>query len=220
MGGNTQNLSFNNERETREMKKSEFLEELGTRLAQVGPASSQELIDFYDEAISDRMDAGMSEEDAVAQVGSIDEIIKTAKLDMPMPAVVKTRIKESHESAKNKGHGGVWIALVVIGFPVWFPLLTAVAAVLLSAYLVLWTFVLTLFAVELSLAAAAVAGFLGALTIVAGYIPIVSAVFLLGASLLLAGITFLLWKPLLTLAKSVIGMAKSFVRSVKKIICG
>ena len=57
MGGNNQNLSFNNERETREMKKSEFLEELGTRLAQVGPASSQELIDFYDEAISDRMDA-------------------------------------------------------------------------------------------------------------------------------------------------------------------
>lgn len=49
MGGNNQNLSFNNERETREMKKSEFLEELGTRLAQVGPASSQELIDFYPE---------------------------------------------------------------------------------------------------------------------------------------------------------------------------
>lgn len=42
-------------------------------------------------------------EDAVAQVGSIDEIIKTVKLDMPMPAVVKTRIKESHESAKNNG---------------------------------------------------------------------------------------------------------------------
>ena len=31
------------------MKKSEFLEELGTRLAQVGPVSSQELIDFYPE---------------------------------------------------------------------------------------------------------------------------------------------------------------------------
>ncbi len=202
------------------MKKSEFLEELGMRLAQVGPASAQELIDFYDEAISDRMDAGMSEEDAVAQIGSIDEIIKTVKLDMPMPAVVKTRIKESHDSAKNKGHGGVWIALVVIGFPVWFPFLTAGAAVFLSIYLVLWAVVLSLFAVEFSLAAAAAASFLGALTIVTGHIPIVCSVFLLGASLLLAGLTLLLWKPLLTLAKSMIGMAKSFVRSIKKMICG
>ena len=199
------------------MNKREFLDELKIHLEEAGVASSQGLIDFYDEAISDRMDAGMSEEEAVTKVESIDEIVKRAKLDMPMPVVVKNKIKESHKSAKKSGRGGIWIILSIIGFPVWFPLLVAAAAVLFSVYIVLWSLVISFFAVEFAFAISAVACFLLSFTSITGFIPLASFIALLGSALLLAGIALLLWKPLLISAKGMIYIVKAFVKSIKKL---
>lgn len=198
------------------MSKKEFLDELEIRLGEAGVASKKELVEFYDEAISDRVDAGMSEEEAITEIESIDAIIETAKLDMPMPVVVKNKIKESHESAKKSGHGGVWIALTIIGFPVWFPLLVAAGVVLLSVYIVLWALVISFFAVELAFAVVVVACFLASFTSIIGYIPVATSVALLGISFLFAGITIFMWKPLMMSGKGMISIVKAFVRSIKK----
>jgi uncharacterized membrane protein len=44
-----------------------------------------ERLRFYIEIIEDRMEEGMSEEDAVASVGSLEEVIAQIQADMPLP---------------------------------------------------------------------------------------------------------------------------------------
>ena len=54
------------------MKKSEFLAALAAKLSNI--EDSQGTVEYYGEMIYDRMEDGMSEEEAVAAMGSIDDI--------------------------------------------------------------------------------------------------------------------------------------------------
>lgn len=60
------------------MNKTQFLEELSRRLEGLSDAERRIALDFYAELISDRMEEGMSEEEAVAALGSIDQIVRDA----------------------------------------------------------------------------------------------------------------------------------------------
>ena len=60
------------------MNKNQFLEELSRRLEGCSDAERKIALDFYAEMISDRMEEGMTEEEAVAALGSIDQIIRDA----------------------------------------------------------------------------------------------------------------------------------------------
>ena len=60
------------------MNKNQFLEELSRRLEGGSDAERKIALDFYAEMISDRMEEGMTEEEAVAALGSIDQIIRDA----------------------------------------------------------------------------------------------------------------------------------------------
>lgn len=58
------------------MKKSEFLDELCRALRFCPSAEEvQRTVNFYSEAIDDRMEDGMSEEEAVAAMGSVEDIV-------------------------------------------------------------------------------------------------------------------------------------------------
>ena len=59
------------------------------------------MIEFYAEMIDDRMEDGMSEEEAVAAMEDIDRVIAQAKLDRPLPALMLDKVKESHEKANE-----------------------------------------------------------------------------------------------------------------------
>ncbi len=62
------------------MKKAEFLDKLCRELRfHTDPDEIRRLVAFYDQAIDDRMEDGMSEEDAVAAVGDLDDIIREAR---------------------------------------------------------------------------------------------------------------------------------------------
>ena len=56
------------------MTKQEFLSELERALGKLPHAEVEQALAFYDEAISDRMEDGLSESEAVADLGPIDEI--------------------------------------------------------------------------------------------------------------------------------------------------
>ena len=57
------------------MNKSEFLSELRTRLKGLPQNEIEERLSFYGEAIDDRIEEGVPEEDAVLEIGSIDDIV-------------------------------------------------------------------------------------------------------------------------------------------------
>ena len=56
------------------MNKQEFLTELKKALSPLSKADLEERLSFYSEMIDDRMEEGLSEEEAVAAIGSPDEI--------------------------------------------------------------------------------------------------------------------------------------------------
>ena len=105
------------------MSKQEFLARLKIALAGLPKDEVDERLNFYSEMIDDRMEEGFSEEAAVAGVGSMGNIVTQAVSEVPIGKLVKERIKP-----KRSLSGGE-VALIVLVFPLWFPLLVAFLAI-------------------------------------------------------------------------------------------
>ena len=79
--------------------------------------------------VDDRIEEGLSEEDAVAQIGSVDEVVSQILSDTSIVKLVKEKI-----SPKRKMRA--WeIILLILGSPVWLSILIALFAVVFCAYL-------------------------------------------------------------------------------------
>ena len=78
------------------MRKQEFLGQLRKGLATLPPNDIAEHLAFYNEMIDDRMEEGLSEEDAVAAVGSVEKII--GQIVAESPSAVITNIESVKES--------------------------------------------------------------------------------------------------------------------------
>lgn len=134
------------------MKKQEFLNELRSKLVGLPKEDIDNRINFYEEMINDRMDDGKSEEEAVADIGSVDEVVRQIANETPMLKLVA-------EKAKPKRALRAWeIVLIILGFPLWFPLLITFTVLALVFYLLFWILVIVSYAIEAVLAATSVAG--------------------------------------------------------------
>ncbi|MCR5310495.1 MAG: DUF1700 domain-containing protein [Lachnospiraceae bacterium] len=198
------------------MNKQEYLNALRDALEKQSISNIDNMIEYYDEMICDRMEDGMSEEDAVNSMDSITDIVHEAVLDKSVPTLVKEKVKKSRDKAKSEGKEWIWILLAVLGFPVWFPLVFTFAILLFVFFLVFWILVGTLFIIVLALGISAVACFLTSFTVLFGYISFPGFVVSLGGALALAGITILLWKPIVAFAKVAAGFFKDIIISIKK----
>ena len=117
------------------MTKKEFLSKLRRKLRGLPLYESRERIGFYSEIIDDKIEEGLSEEDAVAEAGSVDDIA----------AQILDDFAASHGKAEIKKSNSAWqIALLIIGSPVWVP-------ILLSIFVIVWSVVLAFWAVEIPL---------------------------------------------------------------------
>ncbi len=195
------------------MDKQEFLALLRDGLSGLPQDDAAERLNFYGEMIDDRIEDGLSEEEAVAEIGPVDTIVSQTLAEIPLPKLVR-------EPEKPERSMRAWeIVFLVLGSPIWLSLLIALAAVILSVYIVIWAVILSLWAVELAIALSFLAG------IVAGIIMICKSslwqgVLLIGAGILLAGLAILLFygframtsgAGILT-AKIALGIKSLFVR--------
>ena len=199
------------------MLREEYLSNLKEKLAANEIQGIDSMLEFYDEAISDRMEDGMSEEDAVAAMEDADAIVKSALLDKPIAALLVNSARKKHQEANEKGQGALFVVLAIVGFPIWFPLLVAFFAILFSIYIAMWAIVVSIYAVELAFAITAVASFFACFTFLMGQIPFATAIALLGCALVFAGLAILLWKPVVIITKWMIKIIKEVFRSIKKI---
>ena len=138
------------------MNKERFLIELASALAGLPEDDVEKSLEYYSEMIDDRIEEGLTEEAAVAAVGAIDEIRTQIIKDTPLPKLIKEKVK------RKRSLNGLEITLLIVGFPIWFPLLAAAASVVFSVYVTLWSLIIVLFAVEISFAACAFAGIVAA----------------------------------------------------------
>ena len=134
------------------MSKQEFLEQLRKSLSGFPKGEVEERLSFYEEMIDDRIEEGLSEEEAIAAVGPVNTIVLQAVEETPLKTLVKERVIPKRRLA-------VWeIILLVLGSPIWLSLIIAGAAVLFSLYAVLWSLVITFWAVFVSFVAGAFSG--------------------------------------------------------------
>lgn len=148
------------------MDKNTFLSELQKRLKGLPEEDVQRTLEYYREMIDDRMEEGLTEEEAVADMGPVEEIAEPL-----LPKSFKRKMK-------------TWeILLLVLGFPVWFPLLVAAAAVVISI-------VVSIYAVNVSLAASGVGCVLCAVVYLV-QCHWAGAAFLLGSGLACGGLAIL-----------------------------
>ena len=134
------------------MTKTEFVLEMTERLSPVPFDELEERLAFYLEMIDDRMEEGFSEAEAVSAAGSMDEIAAQILSEIPLSRLIKEKIRPKRRLK-------AWeIAFLVLGSPIWLPLLLAAFAVALSLYVSLWAVILSLWAVFVSVAAGSISG--------------------------------------------------------------
>ncbi|MBQ6372365.1 MAG: DUF1700 domain-containing protein [Oscillospiraceae bacterium] len=195
------------------MNKEQFLNELRSRLNGLPKADLEERLFFYGEMIDDRVEDGLSEEEAVAGIGTVDEIVDQILEEVPLSALVKEKVRQSRGLK-------IWeIVLIVLGFPLWLPLLISAFAIGLSLYIVLWSIMISIWAIDLSLAASAVGGILAAVWYLVQGNP-AAAGFSFGAGVICAGLAVLLFYGCVELTKALIHLTKKMVLVIKNMFIG
>ena len=123
------------------MNKQEFLDALQKHLAGFPKEELAERLSFYSEMIDDRIESGLSEEDATAELGTPMAVAEQILKGTPLLRLAKERVKPKRRLA-------AWeIILLALGSPIWLSLLIAVFAVALALYAVLWSGIVSLWAV-------------------------------------------------------------------------
>ena len=104
------------------MNKQQFLDELRSKLVGLPDEEIENRVSFYEEMINDRIDEGKSEEEAINEIGTVDEVVREIAKDTPLVSLVKHKLKP-----KRRLRG--WEVLIIIfSFPFWLPLvITAIA---------------------------------------------------------------------------------------------
>ena len=110
------------------MTKIKFVLELRDRLSGLPREDIEERLEFYSEMIDDRMEEGLSEEEAVAAIGSVDEIASQIIVKTPLVKVAKEKIKSKRKLR-------TWeIVLLALGSPIWLSLLIVAFSVIISVF--------------------------------------------------------------------------------------
>lgn len=186
------------------MNREEFLNQLRASLAGLPKEDIEDRISFYNESISDRMEEGKTEEEAIADIGSVDDVVKDIASKTPMTKLVKEKIRP------RRALRGWEIAIIICSFPFWFPLLMTGFSLVLVGIILVWVGVIVCFAVETALAASFFAG-------VAAF----TASLMAGEpSLLYAGIALLSLGGAILLAFGCSGIIKATVKLSKVIVLG
>ena len=194
------------------MKRSEFLEKLKERLWALPEGDVQNSLDYYSEMIDDRMEDGLPEEEAVAAVGDLDEIVKQILSETPRPPQV---VKPEKKQIPVQDNTKIWmIVLLVLGSPLWIPLVVSAVSVVFSVYVSLWSVVISLYAVFIALAASAVGCIVGSFFMIGN--PGTGMV-AWGAALVCAGLAILLFMLSNLAAKSLVKLTKWGWKSLKRI---
>ena len=168
------------------MNKQAFLAQLRKELSHIPTTEREEQILFYSEMIDDRMEEGLSEEQAVAQVGRVEDMAAQILAE----SVGGERARPAQKSARRRGRGET--ALLILGFPLWLPLLLAAFAVVLALYVSLWAVLVSLWACFGALAGSGLGGVVfGVAHIVGGNAP--AGLAMLGAALVCVGLAILLF---------------------------
>ena len=212
------------------MNKQDFLARLEKSLDGLPQEELAERLNFYSEMIDDRMEEGLSEEEAVAGIGPVVEIAAAAGETLPAegpeasaqsltgasPTVQQTSGQQEMPPQPKQKRSTGEIVLLVLGFPLWFPLLIVTAVVGFVLIFSLWVLVLSLWAANITLIVSAAAGLvLGIWYIIRG--DTLTGLAAIGAGLVLCGLAVFWHYGCKALTKAATALPQKAKAAMKKI---
>ncbi len=189
------------------MNKQEFLQALEKRLGDLSAEERAQVLDFCAEGIDDRMEDGRSEEEAVAALGSVEDVARDLLADRPLKDVVRERVR-------REGDAGRIVLLILAS-----PFLLSFFAIGLSVYIVLWSLMLTIYAVLWSLLIAGAACALGGAAAIF-FVGTAPGLCVCGSGLISFALGLMLFDPARAAAKGSLKLTKAFGRGCKRLIVG
>lgn len=190
------------------MNKADFLSELKARLSGLAEADIASSLDYYGEMIDERIEDGLSEGEAVAAIGSVEQAAEQILSEIPLPRIIKSNVKQ-------RGKLRPWeIVLLIVGSPLWISILAAVFAVLLSVFAALLAVLISVFAIGAALAVSAFGIAVGGIVLIfaKGFVP---ALMFIGAALMAAGLALLFWPLFKLMCRGFVWICRKFVLWLK-----
>ncbi len=195
------------------MDKQQFLNRLAHAMQGLPQKDIEDSIAFYGEMIDDRIESGMSEQEAVAAVGAPESVAREMMVNLPLSTLIKSKCKTKKSSWR------VWeIVLLALGSPIWLSLLIGAAAVVLSVFVTLWAVFASLWAVDLTLAGSAAVMLLKFGILLLSHPA--SALIYLGIGLTSAGAAILAFFGCFKLTRVFVRINIWLTRAVKNLIIG
>ena len=105
-------------------EKQIFIHQLKKKLANLPEKERKKSLAFYSEMIDDAMEDGMSEAEAVKSLGDVNDIARDILSEAPFSSIVKGETQKLKNKCKNSP---AFTVLLIVGSPVWLPLLLAAA---------------------------------------------------------------------------------------------
>ena len=191
------------------MSKQEFLSRLREGLKGVPQTDLDERLTFYSEMIDDRMEEGMSEEEAVRMVGPVGEIVRQTIADTPITRLVKEKVTPKRRLAK-------WEVIVLaVTSPVWISLIIAAVAIVFALFVTIWAIWLAFWAAFVCMASCSISGgALGTHTIFKGYV--FQGIAVIGASMALGGLAILFYYVCVGMTKLCVKITRWLAGRIKR----
>lgn len=186
------------------MNKQEFLDNLRGALSGLTQSEIDGRLAFYAEMIDDKVEEGMSEEQAVTELGSAEDIASQIISEIPITRLIKERVKPKRRLS-------VWeFVFLFLGFP----LLIAVFAVIITVYVAVWSVILSLWAVFVSFIVSALFGAVcGVLSIICS--NSLKGISLIGLSIVSLGLSILMFFACLAATKGILLLTKKTAIYIK-----
>ena len=188
------------------MDKRTFLDGLRTTLVSLPASEIDKTVAYYEEMIDDRIEEGMSEEEAVASMEPIGVLAQRIINDSP---TVNKAVRKAKQSSIPVG---IWILLAILGLPIWLPLLCLAFAIVVGVFGLLFGIIVSLFALVAALAIGGIMVMIFALF----YLDIggMSTVLAIGLGLIGIGLGMLLAFPVAYLIKAIWSGIKALGRKI------
>jgi len=180
------------------MNKQEFVSALTKKLSGYPEKEVEERISFYVEMIEDQVEEGVSEEEAVSKIGSVDSIASQIMEELGHTENTQTETETEPEipyetqretKSRSKREMSPWIiVLLILGSPIWFSLAIAAVSVIFSLFVVLWSVIISFWSVFAALLGCAIGGVAAGVVLLVVGNGFVGTV-LIGAALVCAGLS-------------------------------
>lgn len=198
------------------MNKQKFIYDLKDGLKGFDENEIEEISNFYSEMIDDKIENGLTEEKAVEEIGSVNDVLKQILSEYSLMKLVKKRIKPKRKLTALE------IVLLVLGSPIWVSVIIALFSIVFSLYVVIWSVVISVWAIELSLVVSSTALILLTILKICD-IGIFAAIAFFGVALFCIGLSIFaffgckaLTKAMITLTVKIVSIIKSlFVKGGK-----